>query len=249
MVVGLVPAAALVEELAAEAVHPRRRDEISSLQALLVTVHEAEEAGLLSFAHGGQRCDDQLGVLELDQVMQLNAALLVARVVTVENGVAAGLCLVGVGYLLRVGGGGGGLVVDDLFLLNQIQDTDELGQPVFLEIGFHGYFNGIGFGVGRQVGFPQVSLAKPPAGLLLVLLVTVPIHGVLLLICPRFGELVMESFQRERFVEPARLVPGLQCGVNRIADMEGWCSGFAEAEHVTEIELQPALQKRPEPRG
>ena len=85
--------------------HARRRDEVTALKAFEVGFHLPEQPRLLSCCHGWQRGDDHLGVLEFDQVMKLNARLLVARVVAVEDGVAAGLDLVGVGDLFRVGGG------------------------------------------------------------------------------------------------------------------------------------------------
>ena len=40
---GLLPAAALIEEFAAHAVHPRRRNEISSVQSLKVAFHEVKQ--------------------------------------------------------------------------------------------------------------------------------------------------------------------------------------------------------------
>ena len=124
---GLMPVSALVEELAGRALHPRRRDEVLSFESIEVGFHLVKQTCLLFRAHGRQSSDDHLGVLELDQVMELNAGFLLTCVVTVEDGVAAGLDLSGVCDPFSVGRGGAGLVVDNLSLLNQIEDADQPG--------------------------------------------------------------------------------------------------------------------------
>ena len=67
--------ATFVEELAARTLEARRWQEIPPRHALDVALHEVEEARLLRFAHRRKRCDDDLGCLELDQMMQLDALL------------------------------------------------------------------------------------------------------------------------------------------------------------------------------
>ena len=98
-----------------------------ALESVEVGLQLSKQPSLLLLTHGRQFGDDDLGVLEFDQVMQLNACLLFARVVTVEDGIAAGLDLVGVCDLLRVGCCSAGLVIDDLFLLDQINNADQSG--------------------------------------------------------------------------------------------------------------------------
>jgi hypothetical protein len=124
---GLMPAAAFVEELTTGAMHPRRRDEVRVLQSLEVRLHLAEQPGLLFCPHGRHLGDDDFRILEFDQVMQLHAGLGLTCVMAVEKRIAAGLDLRGMSYLFRVWSGSGGLVVDDLFLLNQIEDADQFG--------------------------------------------------------------------------------------------------------------------------
>lgn len=50
-----------------------------------------KQAMFLLFCHGRKVGDAELGALQFDQVMQLDAGFLFARVVTVEDGVAADL--------------------------------------------------------------------------------------------------------------------------------------------------------------
>ncbi len=64
-----VPLTALVEELAARTVHPRRGDETAALESVDISLHLPHQAEFLLLAHGGQGGDDHLGVLELDQVV------------------------------------------------------------------------------------------------------------------------------------------------------------------------------------
>ena len=110
--------------------HPRRRDIVIALESVEVGFQLSKQPSLLLLTHGRQFGDDDLRVLEFDQVMELNAGFLFARIVTVEDGIAAGLDLVGVCNLLRVGCGRTGLVVDDLLLLNQINDTNKSRKAV-----------------------------------------------------------------------------------------------------------------------
>ena len=102
---GLMPSAAFVEEFTGGALKSHGGDEVFALESLEVGFHLTEEPGFLVLAHGRHRGDDDLGVFQFDQVMKLHAAFLVAGVVTVEDGVAAGLDLGGVGDLLRIGCG------------------------------------------------------------------------------------------------------------------------------------------------
>ena len=123
----LMPTAAFIEELTAGAVHPRRRDEVLMLESIEVGFHLSEQPGLLVGTHGRKAGNDHLRVLELHQMMELNAGLFLIRVVTVKNGIAAGLDLGCVCHLLCIGRRSSGLVVDDLTLLDEIQNADQLG--------------------------------------------------------------------------------------------------------------------------
>ena len=97
-----------------------------------VGLHLPIQPGFLLLAHGWHGGDDDLGVLELDQVMELHAVFLLAGVVPVEDGVSAGLDFGRVDDLIAVGGSGGCFVVDDLPALNQVEDTDQFRQAVMM---------------------------------------------------------------------------------------------------------------------
>ena len=75
--------------------------------------------------------------------MQLDAGFHLARVVTVEDGVAAHLEFVQVFDRGGVGGGGARLEVDDGALLDQIENTDKAWKPVVAQVGFNGHFYGV----------------------------------------------------------------------------------------------------------
>ena len=97
-----------------------------------VGLHLPIQPGLLLLAHGWHGGDDDLGVLELDQVMKLHAGFLLTGVVPVEDGVSTGLDFGRVDDLVGVGRGGGRLVVDDFPALNQVEDTDQFRQAVMM---------------------------------------------------------------------------------------------------------------------
>ena len=63
----------------------------------------------------------------------------------------------------RVRGGGAGLVVNNLALLHQIENTDETGQPVLLQVDLHRDLHGVGFDLSGKVAFAQVGVEQTPA--------------------------------------------------------------------------------------
>ena len=97
------------------------------LESCEVGFHLPIQPGFLLLAHGWKSCDDDLGVFEFDQVMKLDAFLLIAGVVAIEDCIAGGLDFVGVSDLFWVWCGRGGFVINDLALLHQIENTDQSG--------------------------------------------------------------------------------------------------------------------------
>ena len=243
-----MPAAALAEKFATHASKTGCRVELSASKLFLINIHETEQTGLLLITHGGHLCDAELRAFCFDEVMQFNAGFSLACVLAIEDGVAAGLGFVevldGCGIRCRRAG----FEVDDGAFLDQIDNPNDAREAVLGEIGFNRHFYGVWFDSCHRTALPDVGIAESPScGFLCVLLARFPIDGTFVIVCPGFGELVVEFFQRERFIQPACLIPCLQCGVNRIADMKCGSLGLLELGHIAEEELQPTLQKQRQP--
>lgn len=247
---GLAPAPAFTEELAAHAGEAGRWIKLGTTQFLVIGVHEVKQAVFLLFGHGRKVGDAEFGALQFNQVMQLDAGFPFARVVTVEDGVAAHLKFMQVFDRGGVGGGGTRLEVDDGAFLNKIEDADEAGKTMLGKIGFHGHFHGVGFDGRHRTALPDVGVTKTPArGLFLFFLTGLPKNHTFGDVRPCLGVCVVQFPERERFIKPSALAPCLQRGMNRIADMKGGGLGLLDTEDVAKVELQPTLQKEAQPRS
>ncbi len=74
----LRPLAALAKILAAEARHPRRRHEVFLFEAIDVGVHDPEQTIFPAIRERFEPRDDELGFLELHQMMKLQARFFLA---------------------------------------------------------------------------------------------------------------------------------------------------------------------------
>jgi hypothetical protein len=113
------------------------------------------------------------------------------------------------------------------------------------QIGFDRNFDSIGFDFSGDMMFPQVGVTKTPAsGFVGLFFTVVPLDRAFRVVRPGCEVGLVDHLERERLLQPASLVPCLQHGVNRIAEMEGRRFGLLHFEHVAEVELQPALQEQ-----